>query len=73
MNTFDEFPQDRRCQICGTADECPGVLVTDANEAVDGIARHAAHPAHPHRLIENDWYSPRPGVVIILPISKDTP
>ena len=73
MNTFDNFPQDRRCPICGTADERTGVLVTDADEAVDGIARRAAHPVHLDCLVENAWYSPRRGLILILASKEAKP
>jgi hypothetical protein len=74
MHTFDTFPQDRRCPICGTADNRPGVLVADADEMVSGIVRHAAHPVHLDCLVENAWYSPRRGIIIIVtPKAKDTP
>jgi len=66
MHTFDNFPQDRRCPICGTSDNRPGALVTDADEAVDGIARQVAHPVHLDCLVENAWYSPRRGIIIII-------
>ena len=66
MHTFDNFPQDRRCPICGTADERPGVLVTDADEAVSGITRHVAHPVHLDCLVENAWYSPRRGIIMVI-------
>ena len=58
MNTFDKFPQDRRCPICGTADERPGVLVTDSDKASLDDPRHAgrseAHPVHPHENSAKD-------------------
>ena len=66
MHTFDNFPQDRRCPICGTADDRPGVLVVDADEAVGGIVRHAAHPVHLDCLVENAWFSPRRGIIVVI-------
>ena len=65
MNTFDKFPQDRRCPICGTADERPGVLVTDSDKASLGGSSEA-HPVHLDCLVENAWYSPRRGIIIII-------
>lgn len=70
MNTFDNFPKDRRCPICGTADERPGVLVTDSDKASLGGSSEA-HPVHLDCLVENAWYSPRRGLILIL-TSKET-
>ena len=71
MHTYYNFPPDRRCPICGTADERTVVLVFDADEAVGGITRHVAHPVHLDCLVENAWYSPRRGLILIL-ASKET-
>lgn len=74
MHIYHKFPQDRCCPICGTADNRPGVLVTDSDEAVDGIAQRVTHPVHLDCLVENAWYSPRRGIIIIVtPKAKDTP
>ena len=56
MNTFDKFPQDRRCPICGTADERPGVLVTDSDKALLDDLRHGGDPllAREHLARDSD-------------------
>jgi hypothetical protein len=76
MHTFNNFPQDRRCPICGTADERPGVLVPDSDKAILDNPRRTscaeAHPVHLDCLVENAWYSPRRGIIIIVtPKAKD--
>ena len=77
MHTFDKFPQDRRCPICGTADERPGVLVTDSDKALLDDLRHAgrseAHPVHLDCLVDNAWYSPRRGLILILAQKETKP
>ena len=78
MHTFDNFPQDRRCPVCGTSDNRPGVLVTDSDKAILDDPRHTgrveAHPVHLDCLVENAWYSPRRGIIIIITKKpKDTP
>ena len=77
MNTFDKFPQDRRCPICGTADERPGVLVADSDKALLDDLRRAgrgeAHPVHLDCLVENAWYSPRRGLILILAPKENQP
>jgi len=77
MNTFDKFPQDRRCPICGTADDRPGVLVTDADKASLADLRRTglceAHPVHLDCLVENAWYSPRRGLILIIARKETKP
>lgn len=71
MNTFDKFPQDRRCPICGTADERPCMLVTDSDKGRAGCSE--AHPVHLDCLVDNAWYSPRRGLILILAPKETQP
>ena len=77
MNTFDKFPQDRRCPICGTADERPGVLVANSDKAILNNRLFSecreAHPMHLDCLVENAWYSPRRGLILIIAPKETKP
>lgn len=65
MRTFEHFPKESICPICGTNNDKETILIPIAEKKEDGESCVQAQPFHADCIQKNMWYYESQGFVVI--------